>query len=126
MRLKHLANRDQTMKVFRFLAFFFCLLIIGRAQAQLTIEIIGGAGKQLPIAVVPFANENGLPQSVTQVIGADLARSGLFRIVETGGISPLPSDPSEINYAEWRSRAADAIVVGGIRPLNNNQMEIRF
>ena len=114
------------MKVIRLLAFSVLLLLFGRAQAQLTFEIIGGAGKQFPIAVVPFGNENTLPQAATQIISADLARSGLFKVVDSSGVSPLPTEPSEINYADWRSRAADAIVIGSVRPLDNGQLEVRF
>lgn len=114
------------MKVLRLAAFFVLLLALGKAQAQLNIEIIGGAGKQFPIAVVPFASENALPQSVTQIISADLTRSGLFRVVDSSGISPVPSEPSEINYPDWRNRAADAIVIGAVRTLGDGQLEMRF
>jgi len=114
------------MKAFRLFAFIVMLFTLGKAQAQLTIEIVGGAGKQFPIAVVPFANESALPQSLTQIIGADLARSGLFRLVNASGVTPLPSEPSEINYADWRGRGADAMVVGRIKTLENGQLEIRF
>nr|MBA2689475.1 PD40 domain-containing protein [Burkholderiales bacterium] len=114
------------MKLFRLFVFPVLLLTFGKVHAQLTIEIVGGAGKQFPIAVVPFAAENTLPQSMTQIIGADLARSGLFRLVDSGGISPLPSEPSQINYPDWRSRAADAIVIGSARIAGNGQLEVSF
>lgn len=114
------------MKAIRLLALFSLLLVFGRAEAQLTFEIIGGAGKQFPIAVVPFGNENSLPQSMTQIIGADLARSGLFRLIDATGVSPLPTEPSEINYGDWRSRNADAIVIGSVRALDGGKIEARF
>src|SRR5688572_14431402 len=109
------------MNVFRLLAFFVVLLTFGKAQAQLTIEIIGGVGKQIPIAVVPFSNESALPQGVTPVIGADLARSGLFRLVDSSGVTPLPSEPSQINFSDWRKRSADAVVVGSVRSVSGGQ-----
>ena len=36
-----------------------CLVLVtaGAAQAQLTIEITGGGGTQIPIAIVPFQGE---------------------------------------------------------------------
>jgi len=114
------------MKAIRLFAFLLVLLGLGQAQAQLNIEIIGGAGKQFPIAIVPFRNENTLPLSVSQVVRDDLARSGVFRMVDTTGVSPLPSEPSEINYPDWRSRAADAIVIGAVRPVANGRLEISF
>ena len=57
------------------------LLLAGPARAQLTIEIIGGGAIQIPIAVLPFAGESVLPQSITEIIEQDLSRSGRFREV---------------------------------------------
>ncbi|MEW5710639.1 MAG: Tol-Pal system beta propeller repeat protein TolB [Pseudomonadota bacterium] len=94
------------------------------ARANLTIEIIGGGATQIPIAVVPFAREPILPQSVTEVVGADLARSGLFRLVPPG--NNRPSEPSEVLYPEWQSRGAEALVIGSVAPLQDGRFEIRF
>ncbi|PZP60074.1 MAG: Tol-Pal system protein TolB [Azospira oryzae] len=94
------------------------------ARANLTIEIIGGGATQIPIAVVPFARESVLPQSVTEVVGADLARSGLFRLVPVG--SNRPSEPNEVLYPEWQSRGAEALVIGAVVPLQDGRFEIRF
>src|SRR6266436_2985704 len=88
------------------------LLLAGPAQAQLTIEIIGGGANQIPIAVLPLVGESALPQSITEIVEKDLSRSGRFRALFVGGISPLPADISQINFAEWRSRLADAMVIG--------------
>lgn len=106
--------------------FLLLFLYAGPLQAALTIEIIGGGATQIPIAVVPFAAEQGLPQSITQVVGADLARSGLFKLVDTGGINPLPVEPSDIRYADWKVRNADALVIGTVRPLADGRLEVRF
>ena len=106
-----------------FLLLFLCA---GPLQAALTIEIIGGGATQIPIAIVPFAAEQGLPQSITQVVGADLARSGLFKLVDTGGINPLPVEPGDIRYDDWKARGADAMVIGTVRPLADGRLEVRF
>lgn len=98
----------------------------GPLQAALTIEIIGGGATQIPIAVVPFAAEQGLPQSINAVVSADLARSGLFKMVDTGGINPLPVELSDIRYADWKARNADALVIGTVRPLADGRLEVRF
>src|SRR2546423_5746893 len=74
------------------------------AHAQLTIEIVGGAGTTIPIAIVPFENENSYPLGITGIVGADLTRSGLFRLVDYSGVSPRPTRAEEIQPAVWRSR----------------------
>ena len=96
------------------------------AQAALTIEIIGTGATQFPIAVVPFRAEGGLAQPVTPVIAADLARSGLFRMVDSGGLNPLPHEPQDLNYPIWRARAADAVVIGSVSQLPDGRYDVRF
>lgn len=99
---------------------------VSSARAALTIEIIGTGSAQYPIAVVPFRAETGLAQAVTPVIAADLARSGLFRIVDSGGLSPLPHEPQDLNYSIWRARAADAVVIGSVSQLPDGRYDVRF
>src|SRR5688500_8267150 len=84
------------------------------ARAALTIEIIGAGANQIPIAIVPFRAENGLSQQITPVIAADLARSGLFRTVDAGGVNPLPTVPAEVNFGTWTARGAEALVIGNV------------
>ncbi len=57
-------------------------------HAALNIEIFGGGATQIPIAIVPFAAEETLKQSITPVVAADLQRSGLFKLVDPGGLRP--------------------------------------
>ena len=101
-------------------------LFAGAAQAQLTIDIIGGGATTIPIAIVPFASENTYPLGVSGVVGADLARSGLFKLVDPGGVNPRPARAEEVRYGDWKARGADAVVVGSMTPLNDGRVEIRF
>jgi TolB protein len=96
------------------------------ARAALTIEIIGTGTSQFPVAVVPFRAEGGLAQPVTPVIAADLARSGLFRMVDSGGLNPLPHEPQDLNYSTWRARGADAVVIGSVSMLPDGRYDVRF
>jgi TolB protein len=96
------------------------------ARAVLTIEIIGSGANQFPIAIVPFRAEAGNPQPVTPVIGADLGRSGVFRMVDAGGINPPPYEPQDVNYATWRARGAEAVVIGTVSPLSDGRFDVRF
>src|SRR5262245_22178950 len=102
------------------------LLLAGPARAQLTIEIIGGGANQIPVAVLPFAGENALPQSITEIVEQDLTRSGRFRAIFVGGVSPLPSEIGQVNFADWKSRLADALVIGQASRLADGRFEVRF
>lgn len=92
------------------------------AQAALDIEITGAGERQIPIALVPLAGEDKLPQSLTAVVAADLLRSGLFRLVDPAG--KAPHTPAEVNYADWRG-SADALSIGNVA-LANGRVEVQF
>ena len=95
-------------------------------QAQLVIDIRGGDANQIPIAVLQFAGESQLPQSMTDVIEADLARSGRFRMLYAGGLSSQPGDQSQVNFQDWKGRNADAILIGAAQRLPDGRFEVRF
>jgi TolB protein len=96
------------------------------ARAALTIEIIGTGAQQIPIAIVPFRTEEGLSQKVTPVVGADLVRSGLFKLADAGGLNPPPYEPQEVNYGTWRARGADAVVIGGVSQRSDGRYDVYF
>lgn len=102
------------------------LLSAGSAVASLTIEITGAGATQVPVAIVPFRAEEGLSQRITPVVAADLARSGLFRTVDPGGINPVPHEPEQLDYAQWRARGAEAVVIGSVSKAPDGRYDIRF
>lgn len=107
----------------------FCMLLLsmaGNAYAALSIEIVGSGANQIPIAIVPFRAEEQAAQRLTPVIAADLARSGLFRMIDTGGVPQPPSEPDQIDYGQWQARGADAIVIGSVSPLPDGRFDVRF
>src|SRR5215470_9927802 len=106
-----------------FLALVFLFAAFG-ANAQLTIDITTSGGRQVPIAITPMAGEAAQPQSVSEVVGADLSRTGLFRLVNTSGVTPLPTEPSEVNFADWSAKSAEALVIGKIEPSSEGRVEV--
>src|SRR3954462_4375502 len=97
------------------------------ASAQLAIEITGAGAQRIPVAIVPFAGEGSLPGGgITPIVRADLERSGLFRALEVPPLTPAPTEASPINYAEWRSRLADATLLGSVVPRPDGRFEARF
>jgi len=96
------------------------------ARAQLTIEIVGGAGTAIPIAIVPFAGESGFPLGISGVVAADLNRSGMFKMVSPDAVIPRPAKADDVQPDAWRARGADAVVVGSMTPLADGRVEVRF
>ncbi|MBM3351463.1 MAG: Tol-Pal system protein TolB [Betaproteobacteria bacterium] len=95
------------------------------AHATLEIEISGGSAQQIPIAVVPFAQTGNLAK-VSDVVAADLRRSGLFRVLETAGVANHPTELSQVKYGEWSALQAQALVIGRVEPLSGNRLKVSF
>ena len=93
------------------------------AHAQLRIETSGVGANQIPIAIAGFADETVAPQQVTAIIKADLARSGYFRILDTGNVM---SETTVVNYDDWKTRGADALVVGSVQRLADGRFDVRY
>jgi TolB protein len=102
------------------------VLAASSASAQLSIEITGAGAQRIPIAIVPFAGEGALPPGISSIVRADLERSGLFRTLEVPALNPAPTESSSVAYPEWRSRLADALVVGSIATRPDGRFEVRF
>jgi TolB protein len=117
---------DRLHRLFRGCVILILLALSPAASAVLTIEIVGSGTTQFPIAIAPFRAEGGLTQPISPVISADLARSGVFRLVDAGGINPPPAEPQDVNYGTWRARGADAVVIGTIAPLPDGRYDVRF
>ena len=94
------------------------------AHAQLSIEITGTGASRFPVIIPIFENEGRLPQSVTDVVRADLERSGLFTLIDTGPL-PMPESVAP-DLAAVRSRGADAVLTGSLIPLADGRYEARF
>jgi len=93
------------------------------AHAQLAIEITGAGANRMPVAVAAFDGENTLPRAVTDVVRADLERSGLFKMIELGP-TPMGAD-APVDYPRIRSRGADAIAVGTVSPNGGGRYQVQ-
>ncbi|HEY5995332.1 MAG TPA: Tol-Pal system beta propeller repeat protein TolB [Gallionellaceae bacterium] len=106
----------------RFAGLLFLLGLALPVRADLTIEITGAGEHQTPIAIVPFAGEEKLAQSISSVVAADLARSGLFRLVDPAG--KRPHQANEVAYADWQG--TDALVIGSVTVEPNGRINVLF
>ena len=104
----------------------FCLVANAQVSAPLSIVIEGGGATQTPVAVLQFAGESQLPSAITDIVEADLQRSGRFRLQYSGGVTPPPTEPSQVNFTEWRNRSADFMVIGAVQRLSDGRFEVRF
>jgi TolB protein len=98
------------------------------AYADLTLEIIGGGSNQIPIAVAPFQATDHVSDSnsISAVVEADLKRCGLFKTLDTRGLSAIPHTPAEINFSDWATIQAQVLVIGSVENLQGNRMRVTF
>lgn len=103
------------------------------ASAQLRVDIKQGKIEPLPIAVVDFFGAGGeaerLGRDVARIVGADLARSGLFRLIDPKAfIQGRESLRLRPQFPAWRQINAQALVVGTaeIRPSGQLRVEFRL
>jgi TolB protein len=92
------------------------------AHAQLRIETSGVGATQIPVAIAGFVDEGSAPQPITAIVKADLARSGYFRILDTGTVM---SETTPVNFGEWKARGADALLVGSVQRLADGRYDVR-
>jgi len=93
------------------------------ARAQFRVEIAGVGATQAPITVATFANEATAGAPVSQVIRANLERSGVFRHVPT---QEALDERSVVRLPEWRARGADALVAGSVTRLADGRFDLRY
>ena len=93
------------------------------AAAQFRIEISGVGTTQVPLALAAFRDEAKAGVAISQIVRADLERSGLFR----GQVGPAGMDErSNIDVAAWRGRGADALVAGSVTRLVDGRFDVRY
>ena len=99
------------------------LFVTSLAHAQLRVEIAGVGANQIPVALATFGDESLAPQQVSAIIKADLLRSGYFKVIDTGTVL---TENSAVNLADWKSRGADALVVGSVQRLPDGRFDVKY
>jgi TolB protein len=97
----------------------------GYALAGMSIDIVGGAASQIPVAIAPFLSVGSPGSDPSDVVRADLGHSGLFSLVDTSGLG-VPGEAQKVSFPQWRARKADALVIGQISTLPDGRLDIRF
>jgi TolB protein len=106
-------------------------LCSSNVSAVITIEVTQGVESALPIAIVPFATDaqqSALPVNITEVITADLERSGRFAPIPPERFPSQPHEFSTIQFDDWRRLGVENLVVGKLMttPLGEYAIEFRL
>lgn len=98
------------------------------AWAVLEIDITQGVAAGIPIAVVPFEYQGSgpPPQEVSDVVESDLQRSGRFETIDRGNFLSRPHDHTGVKFKDWRLIKAEALVVGRVIRMAQDQYRVEF
>src|SRR5262245_17625599 len=102
-------------------------LLCSAAHAQLNITITKGI-PTVPIAVVPFGwSGAGAPAyDLAGVVSADLKSSGRFAPLPPANLPSRPTEPSQVNYTDWRLVKVDNVVIGTLSESGPDQFTAVF
>jgi len=108
----------------RFFCYFLTCLICSPAFAQFRIEVSGVGLTQIPVVIAPFRGQEALPQKISEIIRADLERSGQFRVIN----SPAGAfdEASRPELTALRQAGADAFASGSATKLADGRIDVRF
>jgi len=102
----------------------------GPARAELHLDITRGKIEPMPIAIPDFsggANSGPIAHDVTQVLSADLERSGLFKPIDAKAfIDKEAATRTPPRYGDWRLINAQALVTGTAEMQPDGRLQVEF
>ncbi len=95
------------------------------------IDVNKARVEPIPIAIPDLGGGDGagsqLGRQIAGVISADLARSGLFRIIDPASfIQAGPSRPDAPNFQNWKPIGAQALVTGQTQTMGDGRVRVEF
>ncbi|WP_441344269.1 Tol-Pal system beta propeller repeat protein TolB [Psychromonas sp. B3M02] len=102
----------------RLISLIILIAASSNASARLEILITEGVNSARPIAVVPFKwlGKGKKPQNFSEIVAADLQRSGKFSPLSIDKMPKTPSNSKDIDYSAWTELGVEAIVMGEVKP----------
>ena len=92
------------------------------AMAQLIVDVVGVGINQIPIMIPALKDERQTGVSISEIVRFDLRRSGLFSVMQ---VDATLDEKTNINYQEWASLGANALLAGSVTPVSNGQYRIQ-
>ena len=110
----------------RFLLLFLWIAALpGAALAQINVDVIGGEGDRIPVAVLAFDGDDEREEDqIARIVTEDFRRSSALKIVDAGD-TPMSGGDGAIDFAYFKERQTDAVVAGTVRK-NKDSLEAHF
>ncbi|MEO4041466.1 Tol-Pal system beta propeller repeat protein TolB [Hoeflea sp. CAU 1731] len=103
------------------------LVALMPAKALVEIDINKGNVEPLPLAVTEFISDDDIGRQISEVIAADLRRSGLFAPIDPKAFIQKITNPDVApRFEDWRVINAQAIVVGRVTREADGRLKTEF
>ena len=97
------------------------------ARALVEIDINQGVVEPLPVAITSFLSGDEVGSEISQVIEADLRRSGLFAPIDKGAFIEKISNPDVApRFEDWKVINAQALVTGRVTQEADGRLRAEF
>ena len=92
----------------------FLFLISINTSAELVLEITQSSDNPYRIAIHSFDGQNSISQKISQIIKADLLRTGEFSVLGSDELLSEESYQDQINYRNYRLLGVDYNLKGKV------------
>ncbi len=115
--------------LFKTLLVLVLFSFLTQVKAAITIEITEGVEGAIPISVVGFDDSTltlKLNADVASIITNNLNRSGVFKVLNKQQYPGSPHYSKDVDYARWRAREQEYLVVGRILTKSAGLLDVQF
>jgi TolB protein len=95
------------------------------ALADIVVNVDQAAVQPLPIAIPSFGG-GAVGQQISEVVTADLDRSGLFRPIDPASFRQAPDVNVTPSFDAWKAIAAQALLVGSVSSGDDGRLSVDF
>jgi TolB protein len=118
--------KHRIFRAFLMVAALFAICTSG-ARAELKLDIRKGNVEPMPIAITDLQSGDALGAQVSQVITADLARSGLFKPVDKAAfIQKITNPDAAPRFEDWKVINAQALLTGRVSKDPDGRLRAEF
>ena len=90
------------------------IIFTNSLMSELVIEITQGTEDPFKVALVQFGGNAEISEELSQIIKADLKRSGEFNVFDENNLLSVPSNESEIVFNDFRILNIDFLIMGKV------------
>lgn len=108
----------------------FTLFAVSASAQSASVTVDQGTRNPIPIAITTLTGTGSgaaSGQAISQVVAADLERSGLFRPISPSAfIEQVTNGDATPRFPDWRQINAQAIMTGTITPMGGDRVKVTF